>query len=334
MNAQPEITIVTPTKNRLPLLRQAMESVRAQSFTLWEHIVVDDGSDDGSIEEVERRCAQDPRVRLIRRDTERKGANVCRNLGLSAARAGLVMFLDSDDRLRPDCLGGRVKAMARNQDLDFAVYPAGVFIERLGDLDRLYHPMTPGDDLLRFLSHECVWEITGPVWRRAFLDRVGGFDEGLLSMQDLELHVRAIVARGRYVFFSEIDHDIRWLDDPTRTSALHFKSKAHMRGNEAMREITAAQLRSSGLMTWSRQRALLGMCFNAAYALVRVGEVGEAMASWRRGCRSAGVSGIVWLEGAILLLAAVHAASHSERVIGKWKGWRRLRPEPVPPNLL
>ena len=42
------VSIVTPTKNRLSLLRGSMASVAAQTFTDWEHVIVDDGSDDGT----------------------------------------------------------------------------------------------------------------------------------------------------------------------------------------------------------------------------------------------------------------------------------------------
>ena len=99
--------------------------------------------------------------------------------------------------------------MQRNLDLDFAVFRADIFETTPGDQDQPYHPFSFGDDLLRFLSHECVWQTNGPVWRRQFLRDLGGFDEMLPSMQDLNLHIRAIVADGQYVRVNEFDHDIR-----------------------------------------------------------------------------------------------------------------------------
>src|SRR5207247_3384645 len=186
MNAT--VAVITPTKNRLPLLCEAMDSVQRQTFDAWEHLIVDDGSEDGTAEEVARRAVTDPRVRYFKRRSETGGANVCRNLAIHESSADLIVFLDSDDLLSPQCLQRRVEVMCRNQDLDFAVFRAGVFAEAPGDLSRLYHLQNPGDDLLRFLTLECVWEISGPVWRRAFLNRIGGFDAALLSMTDLELH--------------------------------------------------------------------------------------------------------------------------------------------------
>src|SRR6266852_5848274 len=110
----PLVAIITPTKNRLKLLCEAMDSVQRQSFDAWEHIIVDDGSDDGTAEEVARRASADPRVRYLRCPGETAGANVCRNLGVTESCAALIIFLDSDDLLRPQCLEQRVEIMQRN----------------------------------------------------------------------------------------------------------------------------------------------------------------------------------------------------------------------------
>jgi hypothetical protein len=128
----------------------------------------------------------------------------------------------------------------------------------VGDLKRLYHPQNPGDDLLRFLTHECVWEISGPIWRVSFLREIGCFDETLLSMQDLELHVRALCARAKYVCFSDVDHDIRGQNDASKTSARHFHDPIYISAAEEVPRKLLDAITSSGLLTWSRRRALLG----------------------------------------------------------------------------
>ena len=69
----PSVSIITPTKNRLKLLCEAMDSVQQQTFDQWEHIIVDDGSDDGTAEEVARRAAADARICYIRRAGETYG---------------------------------------------------------------------------------------------------------------------------------------------------------------------------------------------------------------------------------------------------------------------
>jgi len=326
------VTIVTPTKNRLALLRETMDSVAAQDFADWEHLVVDDGSDDGSIEEVARRAGADPRIRLIRREGPKSGANVCRNLGVAQAQGEFVIFLDSDDLLRRGALKERVAFMRRNTDLSFAVYPAGVFTQKAGDMDRLYHPMTPGDDLVRFLSHECVWEITGPIWRRDYLLQIGGLDESLFSMQDLEMHVRAICGGGHYLFVPGPDHDIRWQFDLTKTSARHFRDPQFIQASMAIAEKLFETVRGAGLMTWSRRRAVGGLVFSIAQNWVRAGRLGDARRAWASGSRRVAIPGHIRLAGTVMLFLSSLSGNESSlpaRIVNKWKGLVRFRQEPA-----
>src|SRR5579862_5510174 len=112
----PAVSIITPTKNRLTLLRETIHSVQQQTSPDWEHIIVDDGSTDGTDEFVLGLAETDSRVRYIPRPGG-EGANVCRNLGLRSSRGEFVVFLDSDDLLAPECLEVRVQATRRNLDV-------------------------------------------------------------------------------------------------------------------------------------------------------------------------------------------------------------------------
>lgn len=328
----PLVTIITPTKNRLKLLCEAMDSVQRQSFDAWEHLVVDDGSDDGTAEEVARRATADPRIWYFQRSGETSGANVCRNIGVRESRAEFIIFLDSDDLLRPQCLERRVEIMQRNSSLDFSVFRAGVFAKAVGDLTRLYHPQNPGDDLLRFLAHECVWEISGPIWRRRFLEEIGCFDETLLSMQDLEMHVRALSARAKYVCFPDVDHDIRGHDDATKTSVRHFEDPAYIEAAEKVQTKLFDTVTSSGLLTWSRKRALLGLSFGAAECWVRLRRLVRAIQAWNRGCGQQQASLHLQIIGLLMLCAERVSARRDgfcSRLVNRWKGWARFRQEPL-----
>lgn len=326
------VSVVTPTKNRLALLRETMDSVTAQTLLDWEHLVVDDGSDDGTAEEVAKRAASDPRIRYIQRTGEKAGGNVCRNLGVAESRGALIVFLDSDDLLRPQCLERRVEIMQQNPVLDFAVFRAGVFVNSVGDVAHLYHPQNPGDDLLRFLTLECPWQTTGPIWRREFLEKIGGFDEALLSMQDLEMHVRALCARGKYLCLPYTDHDIRGQEDETKTSMRHFRDPVYIEAAERVHEKFLEIVVKSGLLTWSRQRALLGLSFGTAESWVRAKRFSQAVQVWKRSCarHRAGLR----LEAAGLLMISLlrlsaRPESFGGRLVNKWKGWVRFRQEPA-----
>ena len=326
----PIVAVITPTKNRQKLLCEVMDSVHKQTFNNWEHIIVDDGSNDGTAEEVRRRALNDPRIRYIERNGERSGANVCRNLGIAQSRSELILFLDSDDLLRPQCLERRVEIMQRNPDLNFAVFRASVFTNSVGDLQRLYHPQNPGDDLLRFLTLECPWEISGPIWRRSFLNSIGRFDETLLSMQDLEMHARAISARGKYIYYQDVDHDIRWQNDSSKTSVRHFYDPSYIEAAEEVRLKLLNTIQRSGMLTWSRQRALTGLCFGTAESWVRLGHVSKGVRGWNRGCGQHNVHWPLRMIGMLMLGVALLIRGENGfcfRLLNKWKGWVRFRQE-------
>ena len=327
----PLVAVITPTKNRLKLLCEAMDSVQRQSFAAWEHLVVDDGSDDGTAEEVAGRAATDPRIRHIRRTGETSGSNLCRNIGVRASAAEFIVFLDSDDLLAPDCLARRVELMQRNLDLDFAAFQAAVFEHTPGDLARMLNPEMMGDDLLRFLFFEYPWVITGPVWRRTSLLRLGLFDESLLSWQDLELHIRAVAVGLRYLRLTDVDHLVRWQFEPTKVSIEQRRSARHLEAAIEVLEKFERIIREGPGMNWVRQRALCCPYYFVAERWVDAGSLSSALRCWEQIRQRRLGSHVLHLSGAALLMMnALGWPSHKvgNRITNKWKGWMRLRTNP------
>ncbi len=324
---EPLVSVVTPTRNRLKLLKETLDSVAAQTLAEWEHLVVDDGSDDGTPELMAARAAEDPRVRYIVRQSPCLGANVCRNIGIKAARAPFVVLLDSDDVLAPQCLERRAAVMSRNADLDFATFQSGVFIDEIGDYRAEFDPQLIGDDLCRFLYFEAPWIITAPIWRRETLIRLGLFDETLLSWQDIELHVRAISAGCRYVRFAEVDHHVRWQSEPGKVSIDQRRSPKHLDGALDVIERLEAHVRGGPGMDWVRQRALCSLYFFVAERWVERGELAPALAAWRRIRERRLGPPSLHAAGAMLLVLA-RSGLPSQTVIRKWRGWARLRTLP------
>src|SRR4030042_2875032 len=89
----PKVSVIIPTYNRLPMLKEAVDSVLAQGFEDIELMVVDDGSTDGTAEELKRYGG---RVNLSQHPVN-KGGSAARNKGLLHARGKYIAFLDSDD---------------------------------------------------------------------------------------------------------------------------------------------------------------------------------------------------------------------------------------------
>lgn len=331
MSSVPDVSVITPTRNRRDLLGETMDSVANQGFQAWEHLVIDDGSTDGTAEAVERRACTDDRVRYFRLPDGKRGANACRNVGIAQSRADLLVFLDSDDLLQPDCLGRRVEVMKRNQDLDFATFQTGVFERVPGDLGRQFDPDLTGDHLLRFLYSECPWQTTAPVWRRTTLQRLGGFDEALPSWQDVDLHVRALASGCRYLRFPEVDHHMRWQTDPGKVSAQKLSSAEHLRAAAELVAKFEGVLNAGPGLTWTRQRALCSLYFILSELWVDAGQPWAARRCWRQ-IRTRRL-GPRWLYLSGLGLLGVRALGPygrrcGRRIAHKWKGWARMRTNP------
>jgi len=106
-------SVVLPTYNRLAILPRAVQSVLTQDEQDFELIVVDDSTDD-TAQWLARQT--DPRVRVIRPE-QRRGVGAARNVGIAAARAPVVAFVDSDDWYLPQRLSRALDALDREPDL-------------------------------------------------------------------------------------------------------------------------------------------------------------------------------------------------------------------------
>ena len=194
--SEPAIAIITPTFNRAHSLKAAIDSVRQQSMGNYEHIVVDDGSNDGTEELV--LSYGDSRLRYHRQEP-RQGANPARNLGLSLARAPLVTFLDSDDRFQPHRLACSQQLFHDEPQLtlqlsSFALEEEGQssavpLINRNAHID--------ADDLEQLLLwHACYLAGSAITGRRQVLLAAGGFAAGLGRLQDRELLLQLLRHQG------------------------------------------------------------------------------------------------------------------------------------------
>lgn len=96
-NRVPKVTVVTPSHNSSRYIEETIRSVRAQTFSDWEQIIVDDCSTDNTRDIVRKIAQDDPRIKLIEL-SENTGPANARNVAIRAARGRYIAFLDSDDK--------------------------------------------------------------------------------------------------------------------------------------------------------------------------------------------------------------------------------------------
>ena len=182
--AAPLVSVVIPCWNQAHYLDEAIESVLAQSHPRLELVVVDDGSDDNSLEV----AARYPGVRALRQSNS--GVAAARNLGLAESRGDYVAFLDADDRLLPQALAVGVGELAAQPEAAFA---AGMSrdIGRDGRVVReARQPLVTRDHYLKLLEECFIWSGSSLVYRREALEAVGAFNEDRAAADDYELYLK------------------------------------------------------------------------------------------------------------------------------------------------
>jgi SAM-dependent methyltransferase len=178
------LSVVIPCFNQGAFLGEAIESVLAQTYPHFEVVVVDDGSSDNTAEVASRH----PGVRLVSQANQ--GLASARNAGLRASSGDFIVFLDADDRLKPEALEIGLRTLRAHPDCAFVSGQVELTnhdgsIMRAGQhriIDREHYRMLlQGNDIL---SGATV------VYRRQVFDAVGGFDPDLPACEDYDLALR------------------------------------------------------------------------------------------------------------------------------------------------
>jgi len=120
MSDTPLVSVIVPFLDVAPFLAEAIESVRAQTYSNWELLLCDDGATDGSSDIARAYAAREPgRIRYLVHDgPAHQGASAARNLGLRHARGELIALLDGDDVWLPNKLAEQVAIMQGHPEAD------------------------------------------------------------------------------------------------------------------------------------------------------------------------------------------------------------------------
>lgn len=191
MDGSNMISVVVPAYNLSGYIEHTLQSVLDQSELPDEVIIVDDGSDDDTVQIVENIASTQPYdfIRLFRQ--ERKGPGAARNRCIQEARGEWIAFLDGDDIWLPDKIR-EVRAAIR-KDPDTVIIAHDEYeVDLRGNeiLKRLHSYYSIGTALFPQLYRRCFFSTSCMTVRKRALLEVGGFDTSLPSAQDYELWLR------------------------------------------------------------------------------------------------------------------------------------------------
>jgi len=162
----PCISIVTPTFNSAATVRETIESAKGQDFKDWEHIIVDGGSTDGTLDVIH----DFPHLVWISEKDE--GHYDAMNKGISRAKGGIIVILNADDCFRPGALRLAAEALKSHPDWD-AVFGDVVFVDDRGQ--RIYQrqeAIYDYDVLLYGLDYICHQTL---FVRKNIYEKLGGY---------------------------------------------------------------------------------------------------------------------------------------------------------------
>lgn len=189
----PRVTVLVAVKDGLPWVREAVESVLAQTWKDCELLVVDDGSADGTAEAVEG--YGDPRIRVLRNERN-VGQVPSLNRGLEQARGEYVARLDADDRMLPERLARQVAVL----DAEPSVALVGTWMDVVDEQGRLWAELRGRirdfpEFVLAILADRYPFAHPSLMVRLEALRALGGYDPSLAPSEDKDLYRRLALAR-------------------------------------------------------------------------------------------------------------------------------------------
>lgn len=179
----PRITIVTPSFNQAEFLEAALASVHGQAYPNLEHIVIDGGSTDGSVEILERFASRLSHLQI----GHDRGQTDALIQGFSRATGDILAWLNSDDLLVPGALG-EVAAYFTSHPEDSFVFGDSVWIDRVGRVVKRKREM-PFIRSVWLRTYDYIPQPSA-FWRRSLYEDVGGLDPSFDLAMDADLFAR------------------------------------------------------------------------------------------------------------------------------------------------
>lgn len=300
------VSIITPCLNRRSMVADAVESVLTQDHPAVEHIIVDGGSTDGTLDVL----ARYPHLRVVSEPD--RGLYDAINKGIRLARGEILGHLNSDDLYRPNVLGAVAEAFARDAALESVAGGAEVFADENGhgggDGRVLARINDPGIKQLSIADIVRGVPLTNArFFRRSLYDRVGGYDIRFPIVADRDFLLRAVLAGMRRAVLPQIVYRYR-SHDGSLTFGTAAARERYLREFVTVAAIRLAETAGDPAAASAYRRWHAWAAGYLAADLIRQGRVREA---WRPAADA--FARDAWWTGRFALQLPAHALGRQAR---------------------
>lgn len=197
-SSPPLISIIMTTYNRAGYIGETIKNIQGQSYTYWELLIEDDGSDDDTAAIIER--IADTRIHYTRHMRTAVTGKL-KNRALQKAKGELIAFMDSDDLWTTDKLERQTTALSANADAGWSFTNWADFYDVLHPLQP-YYPETSGVETTHAFKNLCTAKrpvsTATVMFKTSCLDKVKGFNENRLFtdfsfIAQLAYHYKAVI---------------------------------------------------------------------------------------------------------------------------------------------
>ena len=200
------VSVIVPCYNQGQYVVETLESVRRQTYTDFECIVVNDGSTDDSLQKIADFCKSDARFQYI--DKANEGVSIARNSGIKESKGKYLLPLDADDILAPDYLSKTVAIMEARPDVKVVCTNTRMFGIKNADYD------LPEYDYSRLICRNIL--VCTALFRREDFDKTDGYNPAMVEgMEDWDFWLSflkeddVVVRLDEHLFFYRIKSDSR-----------------------------------------------------------------------------------------------------------------------------
>jgi glycosyltransferase involved in cell wall biosynthesis len=184
----PIISVVIPAYNSELTIKETIESVQKQTFTDFEIIVIDDGSQDNTIGVVKSLVKSEPRLRMV--TYENGGVSVARNRGIEIAQGKFISLLDADDLWTPDKLELQLKALKDHPEAGVA-YSWTNPVDEQGKILFLGNcPVYEGNVYGELLQTNFLSSGSNILARREAIESINGFSTDFATASDWDFYLK------------------------------------------------------------------------------------------------------------------------------------------------